>query len=110
MGQVFSKGSLFALLLATPACGALFGADFDVPKASVGATGTDAGEARVDSPLPVGADGSCAVDRKLCGTFCVSLRDPAYGCAAEACEPCSLESGTATCTEGACSVGSCADK
>ncbi|MBP9869275.1 hypothetical protein KBC59_01810 [Patescibacteria group bacterium] len=46
-----------------------------------------------------GGSGPCP-GQKLCGETCVDLDDPATGCAAESCDPCTyLEP---TCTEGVC--------
>jgi sugar lactone lactonase YvrE len=54
-----------------------------------------------------GASGGCASGQKKCGADCVSESDPAYGCAAASCSPCSTGNGTPGCTGGACAIVSC---
>lgn len=109
--------SLFAsafALLGVSACGTIFGVDFDDafprgPDAGSSIDGTsDPGIEPVPSPVPPGPDGTCDADRKLCGGLCVSFRDPAFGCAAAACDPCSIAHGAPSCNAGSCAVGSCA--
>src|SRR5262249_34661662 len=53
------------------------------------------------------ADGGCPPNTKLCGPSCVSTDDPATGCAAATCNPCSLPNATATCSGGACAIALC---
>ncbi|HVH41881.1 MAG TPA: hypothetical protein VM925_06040 [Labilithrix sp.] len=107
------------IALTVPACGALFGVDFEDVRTPT-TVGPDAGSndgsadgepvEPVDPPETLGPDGSCADGRKRCDDLCVSKRDPAYGCEAEACTPCSIASGIAVCVGGACAVGSCKPK
>jgi hypothetical protein len=92
------------------ACSPLVGADFDVrlgdrPAATI--VGDDGGAA---APLPERphSDGICAADRKRCGDMCVSRVDPAFGCGAADCDPCSAAHGKRACSvAGACAVASC---
>src|SRR5262249_33658242 len=49
----------------------------------------------------------CTVDQKVCGQECVGLTDPAYGCSATECSPCSLDHASAACTADACDVAGC---
>jgi hypothetical protein len=56
-----------------------------------------------------GAGGSmgCGANEKLCGTICVAIDDPAYGCDLQACSPCVVANATAVCAAGACAIGQC---
>lgn len=57
----------------------------------------------VPAPIAPGSDGSCPVDRKLCGGKCVSNIDAAYGCSPTTCSPCKARDGAiAACKAGAC--------
>ena len=104
---------VLAVLLAafTSACGALLGVDFDDVRPSTPTT-FDAGAGQdvdepdppVEPPTPVGPDGTCAPDRKRCDALCVSRRDPAYGCDADGCLPCSIAHGLGRCVSGACAA------
>jgi hypothetical protein len=51
--------------------------------------------------------GGCALDQKTCAGGCVPVDDPAFGCAAAGCEPCSFANATAVCAGGACVFGAC---
>ncbi|MEP7126993.1 MAG: hypothetical protein ABJE95_39035 [Byssovorax sp.] len=51
--------------------------------------------------------GGCAPGTKLCGTTCVVLSDPATGCSAADCAPCSSNHATPTCNAGDCAVMMC---
>jgi hypothetical protein len=44
---------------------------------------------------------------KYCSGACVSLDDPHHGCGAPGCGPCAVDGAYATCTNGACAIGSC---
>src|SRR5512140_2303551 len=70
------------------------------PDASLG----DAGE---PPPAEAGPTG-CAADQKPCDGVCVRRDDPAYGCDADACAPCSVPyANEATCRAGACAPATC---
>lgn len=60
----------------------------------------------LSEPLP---PDPCAAGQKLCAEQCVSLDEPAYGCAADSCEPCADDHGTATCSAGSCAIDTCDD-
>jgi len=49
----------------------------------------------------------CDAGEKQCDGACVATSDPAFGCAEDACKPCSLPNATAACEAGACAVGAC---
>ena len=55
--------------------------------------------------------GACPADTKKCGTKCVSLTDPAYGCGATTCDastcPAVSGSGPVVCQGTACVIGTC---
>ena len=61
--------------------------------------------ARADaaSACPPGLEGTS----KSCGTRCVSVNDPAYGCAAPDCTPCNLPGAVPACVDGACAIFAC---
>jgi hypothetical protein len=54
-------------------------------------------------------DRKCKADEKSCKNRCVSLTDPATGCAAvNTCSPCVLTHATALCNDvGACAIAAC---
>jgi alpha-tubulin suppressor-like RCC1 family protein len=70
-----------------------------VPGADGGTTEPDT----TSNPLPNG----CGAGEKACNGGCVGLTDPAFGCGAPSCEPCSVGNGAAVCSAGACTVGTC---
>ncbi len=91
-------------------CGLLLGDGLDVSVAAADASTEGGGggggtEGSVPSPTAPKPDGTCEADRKKCADLCVSLVDPAYGCAAKSCAPCDAPASTgAICTEGACDL------
>lgn len=99
------------------ACASLIGADFDHGTqaldagASTNEVAPEAGSSMgsdVPAPENPGPDGRCDADFKACENQCVSLRDPAHGCAGGGCAPCSIPHAAAACTaEGTCAVGGC---
>lgn len=53
----------------------------------------------------------CPVGEKVCANECVPTNDPAHGCGAESCAPCSVAHGRAGCTaEGRCGVVGCDER
>jgi hypothetical protein len=52
--------------------------------------------------------GGCASGTKPCGTRCVSISDPAFGCGDPTCGACDLPRATAACTSLHCAVAACA--
>jgi hypothetical protein len=99
-----------ALACAVVGCG-IFGVDFSEPpsqpKEPENATreGREGGSAF--GPGASADQGRCASGEKVCNGNCVSLSDPAFGCGAPACDPCSMQLGAASCAAGACAVASC---
>lgn len=67
----------------------------------------------VADPIGAGDDTSsrdaCGPGAKPCGGVCVTMADPAFGCAADTCAPCELAHALANCVGGRCVVQSCAD-
>ena len=63
----------------------------------------DVADAGTDSLAP-----QCAAGTKSCGDACVSMADPAYGCAADTCGSCAPVHGEAACVAGQCALGACA--
>ena len=99
-------------------CSALVGVDFgdyhdrdpnaEGGPSSSGGPADDEDGAVADTPdaTPTG----CAADQKECSGACVSTNDPAYGCDAVDCLPCSVPfAKAATCKAGACAADGCAD-
>jgi hypothetical protein len=108
---------VFALLV--PACGGLFGVDFDearprpyqAPTLPVVATSpyldTTVTPDPVLPPMARNSAGECEGARKVCDSVCVGVTEPAFGCSALGCEPCSVAHGTAGCSGGACRIAKC---
>jgi len=84
-------------------------------------TATDSFDSGGDSVLDSSDGGStvgeigpycgCPTGSKHCtkgSPHCVSINDPANGCATSACTPCTLPNASAKCVGGACVVASCA--
>jgi hypothetical protein len=70
---------------------------------SAGTGGAVVPEAGPDAP----PDASCPTNTKPCQGLCVAIADPAVGCAAQSCDPCSVVHGVPECISGACAIGSC---
>lgn len=74
----------------------------------------DAGLVTPDASAPDAAPDSavgvqCGPTEKRCGSSCVSGLDPAFGCGATSCSPCSVDpSATYTCLNQACKLAGCA--
>ena len=59
-------------------------------------------------PLATAADGApCAPGQKTCSGLCVSMGDPAIGCAATSCQPCALAHAKNACVDGECAIETC---
>jgi hypothetical protein len=95
-------------------------ADASAADATDGALPTDASEDSsealdavgdaIDTAAPDAIDAACPADQKSCGGACVSRRDPAHGCGADACAPCAIPNAIATCSATAtCALGTCND-
>jgi hypothetical protein len=52
-------------------------------------------------------DRGCASSEKLCEGKCVPVSDPAYGCTADLCEPCTFTNAIPRCEAGECIVLAC---
>jgi hypothetical protein len=95
-------------------CSMIAGVDFGNahdrldPALSAGEGGVDddgGGWAETPDATPTG----CKADQKTCNGACVSKSDPAYGCAATDCLPCSIPfAKSATCKAGVCAADGCA--
>src|SRR6185437_16526477 len=76
------------------------------------ATADDAGAAAatptdtVAAPSRPGPTG-CTDGMQMCNGNCVALNDPAFGCGAPSCTPCSTAHGTSACAAGTCTVKTC---
>lgn len=83
----------------------------DAPEAGDGgedAADADAGDDAADAAdAALDADAGCPPGTKSCGGLCVSVDDPATGCAATRCEPCDFADAVATCRRGACAIAAC---
>ena len=80
---------------------------------SAGATGGSAGAMGGSGGTTGGSGGTdggptCGANQKMCGSACVSTTDPAFGCGASTCSPCTFPNAAATCApSGQCSMGAC---
>jgi hypothetical protein len=63
----------------------------------------DAGPA----PAPTGSVVGCAPGQKSCSGRCVSIVDPASGCATVDCTPCALAHAKNACVDGRCAIEVC---
>lgn len=105
-------GVLPAMLVAA-GCSIVAGVDFgdahdrvDLGSGGEGSVDDDGGVAQTPDATPTG----CATEQKVCNGACVSRGDPAYGCGAADCLPCSVPfAKNATCKAGACAADGCAD-
>ena len=105
------------VFLAAAGCSVLAGVDFGDyqerdPSAEGGSSSSggqvddEGGVAELPDATPTG----CAADQKQCSGACVSKNDPAYGCDAVDCLPCSVSfAKAATCKAGSCAADGCAD-
>ncbi len=72
-------------------------------------TSTSGSTTGVSSSGGSGGNDVCPDGQKRCNGNCVDIDDPEFGCTDDACDPCDLANADATCSEGACSIGGCAD-
>jgi hypothetical protein len=77
---------------------------------SSGFGGSSAGTGGAGTGGSAGSAGTSACDlgQKPCGTSCLPNDDPATGCAAASCDPCSSQNALPECRNGACAVKTCA--
>ncbi len=54
-----------------------------------------------------GVSGECFANSKVCNGKCVSETDPATGCGATGCEPCSFQNAEAKCSGDLCDMAGC---
>src|SRR5215510_1388027 len=74
---------------------------------TAGVAGADAGTDGAGAQGGSAPD-PCPANTKPCGDECVSLSDPATGCAAASCEPCNPPNALSpSCQSGVCSTGGC---
>lgn len=83
-----------------------------LPDQELDASGGATGDATPENDAG-GGDGSvgvtCGPTEKRCGGGCVSVLDPAFGCGATSCSPCSVDPvATYTCLAQACKLAGCA--
>ncbi|CAN5922679.1 hypothetical protein BH11MYX4_BH11MYX4_12280 [soil metagenome] len=102
-----------AALLVAAGCSVVAGVDFGsahdrVDPAASGEGGLDELEGGV-AEVPDAAPTGCTAAQKTCNGACVSKDDPAYGCGASDCLPCSVAfAKNATCKAGSCAADTCA--
>jgi hypothetical protein len=75
-----------------------------------GTSEQDAGAVTTGRDADTNGSVLCPVGQKSCGTSCVALDDPTYGCGAPTCDPSACPAtngGTLACQGGACVIGSC---
>lgn len=99
-----------------PATGGSGGADAMPPDSSIGGSGGSAGDASSedasgladqDGAIAVDGDGGCGTGTKWCGTSCIDVANPNFGCGVVGCDPCVTNHGTPACIQGACGIGKC---
>ncbi len=73
-----------------------------------GQSGGSGGTGGEDGGSEDGGDAGCKASEKSCGSGCVAVNDPAFGCTPQGCEPCALDHATAECNVTACAVADCA--
>ena len=100
-------------LIVAAGCSVVAGVDFGSareridPSAAAEAGLDDEAGALLD--VPDGSAAGCSAAQKTCNGACVSKEDPAYGCGAGDCLPCSVAfAKAATCKAGSCAAESCA--
>jgi hypothetical protein len=86
----------------------------DAPTGAADATSTDAAATTTGTGMDASSyggagrggagTGGCQADEKECGSTCVKLDDPLFGCGAPSCDPCGLAHATPACSEGACAL------
>lgn len=113
-GRVRAMMVVLPALLVAAGCSMIAGVDFGSAHDKLG-PGSDneagAGDDDAGGPglTPDATPTGCSSDQKKCNGACVSRNDPAYGCAATDCLPCSIPfAKNATCKAGACAADSCA--
>ncbi len=101
-------------LLVVAGCSVIAGVDFGnaherlEPGAGEGEGGID-DDAGAMGITPDATPTGCSADQKTCNGACVAKNDPAYGCEAADCLPCSVAfAKSATCKAGACAADGCA--
>lgn len=73
--------------------------------------GVDSAKPDVSGDAPITETGGCTASQKNCDGKCVEITDPAYGCTAASCSPCTGAPGASfacvggTCTESMCKAG-----
>lgn len=90
-------------------CSIIAGVDFGDAREATTEGGTGEGEEGGVAEVPDAAPTGCKADQVLCNGACVSKSDPAYGCGAASCVPCSVPFGkAAVCRDGVCAPDGCA--
>ncbi len=103
------------IMLIAAGCSVIAGVDFGsahdrLDPAAEGDAGVplDDDAAGAVAERPDATPAGCASDQKTCAGACVSKNDPAYGCNATDCLPCSVAfAKNATCKAGQCAADSC---
>ena len=100
-------------LIVAAGCSVVAGVDFGSAHERIDPA--NLGEAGIDEDggglleVPDGAAAGCTAAQKTCNGACVAKSDPAYGCEAENCLPCSVPfAKAATCKAGSCAAATCA--
>ena len=101
-------------LLVAAGCSLVAGVDFGNAYERGEKAGASGGEGGVDdegggvAETPDATPSGCAAGQKTCSGACVSKDDPAYGCGAADCLPCSVPFAKgAVCKGGACAADGC---
>lgn len=94
--------TLTVVMFSASGCARLLGID----EGRLGEDGGTGGTSGTSGTSGTGGTGACD-GGKTCGQLCVPIDDPAYGCAADFCEPCWIPGAVAKCSDGACAVAQC---
>lgn len=105
--------ALGTLLVAWSGCSS--GGTTTNPTGGTGGDGRGGSSTTTGSTVTTGGSGggtggsmSCAGDEKACGSGCVKVSDPAFGCTTTGCDPCAaLPNGDSVCASGVCQLGGC---
>jgi len=60
-----------------------------------------------DAPMDAPSEAGCSSGTKWCGSTCVPIDDPQFGCGQVGCEPCDIANAIAKCSAGQCALAAC---
>ncbi len=86
--------------------GANTGGGISTGGASTGGT-ANTGGANTGGAVNTGGTAGCNANQKSCGSQCVTLDNPNFGCAGASCDPCVIANATTQCAQGKCALAKC---